>query len=263
MMPRGLLRKFAYSKFGSSLVLSIKKKEFANKKWYHVYEDIKMYSSITSPRTWDIISGKDPELRIKNIFLNNIQAGDIVFDVGANVGEYSLIASKKVGDNGKVICIEPNVVALQELTDNIKLNHFTNTEILNCAVGENTGKTIVYNNPLNEMSTIDVVAESKDLSSSSEIEVKTLDEIIFGNASKIINLLKMDIEGYEYEALLGCKNSFSKNLIKKILCEIHPLYLKNKGLSPQKIFDFLKSYGFKIDVLEETPKNIYILATKE
>jgi len=157
LIPRRLLRKFAYSKIGSSLVLSVRNKESSNKKWYYIFEDIKMYSSITSPRTWDIISGKDPELEIKNIFLDNIQNGDVVFDVGANVGEYSLLASKKVGNDGKVICIEPNPLALQELSANIELNYFTNLEILNCAVGKKTGKSIIHDNPLNEMSTLDVL----------------------------------------------------------------------------------------------------------
>lgn len=104
-IPRSLLVKFGYSKIGSKLIKTVKEKQ--SQKFFDVGYGVKMHLDITNPYTWDLIEGKEHEDEIKEIFVKNIKKDGTVIDVGANIGEFSLIASKKIGPGGHVIAIEP------------------------------------------------------------------------------------------------------------------------------------------------------------
>ena len=69
----------------------------------------------------------------------------------------------------------------------------------------------------------------------------------------MVNLLKIDVEGFEYEVLLGCNDALKKNKIKKIIIEIHSEFLKSKGTNEDLIYMFLKEHGFKIKKIQEIP----------
>lgn len=91
-IPDSVLIKIGYSKIGSKIIKIIKKRQ--SSRIVDIGNGIKMYLDLTNPHTWDLAQGKEDEKKTKEIFLNNIKDGDTVIDVGANVGEYSLIASK-------------------------------------------------------------------------------------------------------------------------------------------------------------------------
>jgi len=141
-VPRPLLIKFGYSKVGTKLVKLLKEKQ--SQRGYEVGYGIKMYLDITNPHTWDLIEGREYEDRVKEIFEKNIKEGNTVIDVGANIGEFSLIASKKTGPNGKVISIEPLKQATNWLKKNFVLNNFSNYEIIEKAVGEKIKEMMLY-----------------------------------------------------------------------------------------------------------------------
>ena len=67
----------------------------------------------------------------------------------------------------------------------------------------------------------------------------------------LINLLKIDVEGFEYEVLLGCNDALKKNKINKIIIEIHSEFLKSKGINEELIYTFLKEHGFNIKKIQE------------
>ena len=64
-------------------------------------------------------------------------------------------------------------------------------------------------------------------------------------------MLKIDVEGFEYEVLLGCNDTLKKNKIKKIIIELHPSYLESKGDNEKLIHMFLKEHGFKTKKIQE------------
>ena len=67
----------------------------------------------------------------------------------------------------------------------------------------------------------------------------------------MVNLLKIDVEGFEYEVLLGCSDALKKNKIKKIIIEIHSEFLKSKVTNEDLIYMFLKEHDFKIKKIQE------------
>ena len=260
-IPRSLLVKFGYSKIGSKLIKTVKEKQ--SQKFFDVGYGVKMHLDITNPYTWDLIEGKEHEDEIKEIFVKNIKKDGTVIDVGANIGEFSLIASKKIGPGGHVIAIEPLEQVLRWLKKNFELNGFTNFEILELAVGEKAGTMTLYKkSDGSEIGILDSAITEKELVTDRKISIDTIDNIISSRNISKVDMLKVDVEGFEYEVFLGCKKSFKQNKIKKIICEIHSTYLKNKGIDEKTIYSLLEKNNFLIKNIQTSGDRTHILAVQ-
>ena len=258
-VPRTILLKFGYSKIGTKLVKKVREKQ--SQKAYDVGYGVKMYLDLTNPHTWDLVEGRDPEEKVKKAFVENIKEGDTVIDVGANIGEYALVASKQVGPKGRVLSIEPLKQAATWLEKNYALNDFSNYEIIQKAMGKKPETLTLYKkSESSEIGIVDPDITKKDLIPSGEILVDTIDNITSSRNINKVDLLKIDVEGFEYEVLCGCKDSFKQNKIKKIICEIHSSYLKSRGLDENLIYNLIKANGFSITVIEKSEDRPHILA---
>ena len=263
LIPRPIQKIIGYSSFGSYLLKRIKR---SNSKIPFVIDNqIKINLELANPLTWDLILGKDLERSVKEKFVENVTSGDIIVDVGAHIGEYTLLGAKLTGSSGKVISIEPLHDTANSLKENIILNQFTNCTILENAVGSNVSKQNLYKVSEEDVyGYLDPIVNNKKLIKTDTINVTTIDEIIKTNDLEEINLLKIDVEGFEYDVLLGCKTSFAQNKIRKIICEIHSDFLKAKNFDEKKIYTFLESHGFQITKIQEivNKQTTNIFATK-
>ena len=98
----------------------------ARKKVVDIGNGVKIFLDLTNPRLLHLAYDEDiEEGKIKQTFLDLINVGDTVIDVGANIGEYSLIAAHKVKQNGRIIAIEPLKETVHSLTKNFQLNNFS------------------------------------------------------------------------------------------------------------------------------------------
>jgi FkbM family methyltransferase len=180
--------------------------------------------------------------------------GDIVVDIGAHMGRYTIIASKQVGTNGKVLAIEASLSNFEILNSNIKLNQLTNIISLNQAVysketkiklytpGEELGHTI-YNTIISDRAQ----NEEKFV----EVNANTLDYLLQSKGIKHeeVNWIKIDVEGAEFEVLKGATTGATTTLSNSkdiaLLIEIHNLRDSTNLYRP--IVEFLKLYNFKIE----------------
>jgi len=259
LIPHSLLVRIGYSRLGSKFVKSIRNREA--KTWYEIDDGIKIHLDLANPHTWDLIQGKDPEKNIKKVFLNNIKKGDTIIDAGANIGEFSIIAAKKIGTDGNLISIEPLKQTSKWLQKNLLLNNFHNHVVLESAVGRKTEvRTLFKKNESAGMGLLDPVIDGEKLVESSKINVKTVDDILSSRKINQVNMLKIDVEGFEYDVLLGCKKSFEDKKIEKIICEIHLGYLSEKGIDENLIYSLLEKNGFNISTIEFKNNTKHILA---
>ncbi len=178
----------------------------------------------------------------------NPSKGNVVVDVGAHVGRYSILGSKLVGMTGKVIAVEAHPDNFQLLKRNLQLNKSGNVIALNCAAysedethlrlflaGEDKGNTI-YN----------TLMESRHATEKFvTVHAFKLDSIVqhAGIQAHEINWIKIDVEGAEYEVLKGAQNILSKSKDISILIEIHNL--QNRNLY-NPIIDMLAKHKFSI-----------------
>lgn len=149
------------------------------------------------------------EFEKQELFSSQVPGGGVVYDVGANAGFYSLLASKLVGPSGHVIAFEPQPRNLRYLRAHVRLNRLDNVTVLDLAVGDRPG-TAKFNSAIG--SATGSIDERGDI----EVRVSSLDAL---EASAVIpppSLIKMDIEGGELAALNGAQ---------RILAAYHPLLL--------------------------------------
>ena len=188
----------------------------------------------------------------------NPKEGNIVIDVGAHIGHYTLKASSLVGVNGKVLAIEADPSNYDILNRNIDLNKFTNATAVNYAAYSKEEKIKLY------LPSKEEEEEEKELSHTKyntiiqdrahnetkfvEVQANTLDYLLQSNGIKHekVNWIKIDVEGAEFEVLKGAKDILSKSYNISLLIEIHNLSAANTNLY-EPIKEFLNSYNYKID----------------
>ena len=130
--------------------------------------------------------------------LQIVETGDIVVDVGANIGTHTVPLARKVGQKGGVLAIEPQRLVYQALCGNIALNGLINVVSVNAAAGRASGRTMVpLFDPKQPLNWGGVRADAYE--EGEETEVMTLDSLHFSRCK----LVKIDVGGMEAEVLEG------------------------------------------------------------
>ena len=181
---------------------------------------------------------------VHDFILNKLKQGDIFVDVGANVGYYTILASKLVGVNGKVFAIEPVPQTLKVLRFNIKLNGLKNVIVVDKA-GWHTRTKLKLKIPMNEFG-----LSSYFRSGGLEVNVDAipLDEVLNCTNRLEIKLIKLDVEGAEYEVLKGSIETLKHT--KFVILEL--------SRRTEACLRLLQAYGFKCKKMKFT--NYYACA---
>lgn len=179
-----------------------------------------------------------------NIVKNEIKPGDIVIDVGANIGYYTLIFAKLVGKTGKVIAFEPEPKNFQLLKKNIAINELTNVIIEQKIVSDKNEKIKLF------LADSGIVGHRinpiKNTTNFIEVDSVTLDNYLqINNLNKKINFLKIDVEGAEMQVLEGAK-CILENHDLKIFTEFNRLAIKKLGMDPKKMLLLLTKNKLKL-----------------
>ena len=190
------------------------------------------------------------------LVMNEIKNGDIVLDIGAHIGYYTLIFAKLVGKDGKVYAFEPEPNNFALLKKNIAINGYENVVLINKAVSNKTGKTNLFlaeeHSGDHRIYESDVIKGRKSL----EIETIKLDDY-FQDFEKNIDFIKMDIQGAEPLALEGINNSLKK--CNKLITEFWPGGLNQFGIEPEEYLNLLLRKNFRLFDINEY-KNIIVPA---
>ncbi|MFH1370996.1 MAG: FkbM family methyltransferase [Planctomycetota bacterium] len=181
------------------------------------------------------------ELEVQRAFCESVKSGDVVYDIGGNVGFYTLLASRLVGSAGKVVTIEPVPANLAFLRRHIALNGCDNVDVLDVVVTSESGDATLVLVPVSHIPSFPLASimhkEIDGHYAGSQIRVRatTLDDIVLDGAYPPPNFIKMDIEGAECRALEGGRKTISR-FKPKILLSVHGDKIKQKCLA---IFDSL------------------------
>lgn len=182
------------------------------------------------------------------LFSRIVQPGDVVVDVGANVGVYTLLAARAVGPSGRVYALEPDPRSFELLQANIGLNGFENVVSLRVAVGAREGKATLardrHNAGLHSLARANVVHPAE----TTEVEVVTLDGLARGQGIERVNVVKLDVQGSEADVVAGGTQLFrAKGLV--VFMEYWPAGLRNCGADPSKLLRSLAE-AFSLDVID-------------
>lgn len=187
------------------------------------------------------------------VIKKEVRVGDVVVDIGANIGYYTLILAKLVGENGKVIAFEPDPENFALLEKNVKINGCKNVISVQKAVSNKTGKLKLYLCADNR-GDHRIYDPHKDRQYI-EIESIRLDDYFKNHGGKI-NLIKMDIQGAECAAFKGMSLILENNKNIKIITEFEPSLLRKFGAVPEDYLKLLMKFDFKLYNINEQKKKI-------
>jgi FkbM family methyltransferase len=214
-----------------------------------IYFDLKLNDWIQC-QIYFLNKYEDFELNVVSELLND---GDIFIDVGANFGLYSLWCGSLVGSSGKVISFEPfdeNLIALKR---NLSLNKLSNVIIVDKAISDKNCKVNIYYNE-NEQNLGMVSTFNFDNGISKLVNTTSLDYYLNENRIESLKLIKIDIEGGEYLALLGMIETL-KYFSPVVQLEIDESILKMTPYSGDDIYSFFKKIGYELYTPQLTNKN--------
>lgn len=179
--------------------------------------------------------------------MSNLKPNDIVAEVGAYIGIYTIATAKRLSRQGKIFAFEPNPENYTSLSEHVRLNRVSDkTKIIQLACGENEDKVSFF-----QRGSESHVVSSNDLKNGViEVGITTLDKY-FGNHK--IDILKIDVEGYEEFVIRGCREILSdeKRKPRLIYIEVHPYAWKKIGVSSHSLLSLLSEHGYQIYDLQD------------
>lgn len=180
------------------------------------------------------------------VMINNLKADDVFVDVGANIGYYSLIASKLVGTQGAVLSFEPETLNFKLLEKNIAVNALTNVKLFHAGLGSQNGSIDFYISPDNRG---DHRAFNSDNNrTKTSVNMLVGDEIL---ENKKVDFIKIDTQGYELDILKGLRKTITNNQQHlKMIIEFWPFALKENGHSAHALLEEIASYDFNIYMID-------------
>lgn len=177
------------------------------------------------------------ELRDDELFLERfLREGDTVIDVGANIGLLTLRAAKIVGSGGNVHAVEPHPETYTWLQKNIIKNGYNNIATYNTVIGDEEKKVSFTNFAIKDVNKV------SDREGTIMLPMTTLD-MLFPNVWRCM-LLKIDVEGYELQALFGAEKLIHKTDV--IMFESSPKNFNLQGYQLQHILKYLELQGFSV-----------------
>jgi FkbM family methyltransferase len=192
---------------------------------------------------------------ISKIIHNACAEGNIVIDVGANIGWYTLQCAKLVGSKGQVFAFEPVSENFELLKRNVAENNYKNISCVQKAVSNQVKKvTMELSSRIGDHRIIQNTTSQK---TTIQVDCTTLD--IFFKEKNKIDFLKIDAEGFDFFVLEGAKQIIEKNRNIVIFIEFNPYLLNLNSVKPEILIDFLRSHGFvlyDVESIKHSPSTI-------
>jgi FkbM family methyltransferase len=179
---------------------------------------------------------------------NTVRPGDVVLDVGANIGYYTLLFARLAGEQGKVFAFEPDTANFRLLQENVELNGYRNVVLCRKAVSNKTGPAHLFRCDTNQGD--HRVYDSADGRPAVAIESVALDHYLRDYQGRI-DLVKLDIQGSEWAAIRGMKALLRTHRETRLITEFWPFGLNKAGVEPAEYLRLLQGFGFHLFEIDE------------
>lgn len=171
-----------------------------------------------------------------------IKKGDMVLDLGANIGYWTCLLAELVGDKGHVYAFEPEPNNFQLLKKNVEINGYKNVTLEQKAVSDKTGKIRLF---ISDVKTDHRIYDWSGHQNSIEIDAVRLDDY-FKDNELIINYIKSNLQGADFAAVQGMSSLIKRSKALKMIVEYHPDTMLEFGSDPKEFIEVLVSEGFKL-----------------
>jgi FkbM family methyltransferase len=195
------------------------------------------------------------EEKFSRRLLSEIRKGDVVWDIGANLGHYTDSFRELVGSDGLIVAFEPAPACFRTLKE--RFQGHDNVKVENVAVGRSEGRTILIidENPLAPTHQIRSdpagVAALPANANTTEVNVVSGDSY-FKRAGAAPGVIKIDVEGFEEQVFLGMGQLLKTPQLRAVFCEVHFGILERRGerMAPVRIERLLQVSGFAVSWID-------------
>jgi FkbM family methyltransferase len=192
-----------------------------------------------------------------------LRPGMSFVDVGANWGYFSLLAAHLVGSGGRVLALEPDPRVHPLIEANVRMNGLAQVAALRVAAAEAAGVLTLagFEEDGGNFGISRVMgAGGSHAGPSFQVEGTTLDALLEARGIPAVDLLKMDIEGAEMAALKGLSRSLETGKVRRLLVELHPRELRERGESADSVANHLRAHGYTGFTIDHRPDVTHAVA---
>jgi FkbM family methyltransferase len=179
----------------------------------------------------------------RRFFENTVTAGQTVVDVGANQGIFTLLFSRLVGREGRVVALEPEPGLFAALDGNCRRNGADHVTRLQMAAGEKRAQGVLHCSRFNRG---DNRLSDSLAGPSVSVNIAALDDLL---PTETVNLIKIDVQGYELQVVKGMQQMLDRVRDIKVFFEYWPAGLGYAGTAAGELPDFFLSRGFSLFAL--------------
>ncbi len=199
------------------------------------------------------------ERRVLEIVMRSLHPGDVFLDIGANVGVFTILSARTVGEAGSVVAFEPEIRRFSQLEENLTLNGLCNVRPFRVALGEEEGEGRLHVKGTRSPS---LIAPNGRLDGSAEyepVQVVNGDEFWKAHGLPPPRAVKIDVEGFELSVLQGLRGLLSGPATTLLVCEIHPW----TGITVQDVRELVASMRFGEVTTSPRQDEVHMVARKE
>ena len=192
----------------------------------------------------------------KELLFAQLNETSFFLDVGANIGEICLEAAKLMQPGGQVWAFEPMAINFENLEQNLSLNPalIKNVTLFPIALGEKDKQEIAFSHPREDnQGMMRVKAESMGDLVYEKAEMRSLDSLFEEKSVRQLDGIKIDVEGYEYQVLVGAKKILEQ-FRPWLFIEVDDQNLKDQGDSAVKLLTYLEKLGYSFVIAEHNKK---------
>lgn len=186
-------------------------------------------------------------VEIANNINKYLSEGGVFIDVGAGIGYFSVIASNIIGPSGQVYSFEPLPVNADHIKRMINSNKNSNIKLNSFALGDKDGVYNIYKASYSGHTVLSMkegILEKVD--EIIKVKTKRLDTYLQQNNINKVSLIKIDVEGYEFNVLRGLSGFFERSKNKpSIICEIFAPAYSNTDITINELYEYMKGYGYQ------------------
>jgi FkbM family methyltransferase len=207
-------------------------------------EDIAIYTTADNYIEWAILSTGTYEDEINKLIRISLRPGDIAIDIGGNIGLQSIRMGLCVGNEGKVLAFEPLNYLREKLERNISLNQLNNITVFPFALSDMASEA-EFNIDTKAWNQGTFSLKNAHGSTKQQVTVKVADDFPGINSLLKIDLIKIDVEGFEYNVLRGLKATLLKQR-PRIIFEFDSNYWTAPDQNITDCYHFLKALGYDL-----------------
>ena len=208
-------------------------------------EDIAIYTTADNFIEQTILTTGTYEDEINKPIRLSLKPGNVAIDIGANIGLQSLRMSQCVGPQGLVIAFEPLEYLRNKFNRNMALNKVSNVKLMPYALSDQERSAEFKINPGTWNQGAFSIAGKDDGTDMQKVDIKVGDDLLEIQSLTRLDLIKIDVEGFEFQVMKGLKATLEK-FRPRIIFEYDVKYWPANGQSISECFDFLRKLDYRV-----------------